>query len=64
MGTHAVDVYTGAQLPGQHVIIKPGVIHWGYNAGANTAEAVNFALPNHRSVSPADAATKSISSMS
>ena len=42
-----VDVYTIVQHPGQYVIVKPGVLHWGYNAGANTAEAVNFALANH-----------------
>ena len=41
---HGVDVKTYVQHAGQHVIIKPGVIHWGYIAGANTAEAVNYCL--------------------
>ena len=27
--------------------MTPGVIHWGYNAGDNTAEAVNFGFDDH-----------------
>ena len=44
---HGIDVYTYVQNPGDYVIVKPGVVHWGYNSGSNTAEAVNFALKNH-----------------
>ena len=45
---HNVKVYTLVQQPNQYVIVKPGVLHWGYNAGPNTAEAVNFALSSHK----------------
>ena len=43
----ASDVYRIVQQPGQYVVIKPGVLHWGCNCGDNTAEAINFALANH-----------------
>ena len=49
-----VDVYTYTQKPGDYVIIKPGVIHFGFNSGDNTAEAVNFALKDHVDVELAD----------
>lgn len=42
-----VTVYTALQQPGDYVIVKPGVIHWGMNLGFNTAEAVNYALEDH-----------------
>ena len=42
-----VTVYTVLQRPGDYIIIKPGVLHWGMNLGENTAEAVNFALGDH-----------------
>jgi len=42
-----VTVHTLIQRAGQYVLIKPGVIHWGFNTGPNTAEAANYALPNH-----------------
>ena len=31
----------------QYVIVKFGALHWSYNTGSNTADAVNFALSNH-----------------
>ena len=39
--------HTIVQHPGQYVIVKPGVLRWDYNSGANTAEAANFAFANH-----------------
>lgn len=32
------------------MLIKPGVPHWGWNAGDNVAEATNFILYNHLEV--------------
>ena len=31
----------------QYVIVKSGALHWSYNTGLNTADAVNLALFNH-----------------
>ena len=45
--SRGVDVYRIVQYPGQYVIVKPGVLHWGFNAGDNVAEATNFACADH-----------------
>ena len=39
--SRGIQVFRLIQGPGDHVIVRPGVIHWGFNV----AEAVNFALP-------------------
>ena len=44
---HGITVHRIVQHPGEYVIVKPGVIHWGFNSGANVAEAINFALSTH-----------------
>ena len=43
-----VQVYRIVQKAGQYIIVRPGVLHWRFNSGPNVAEAVNFALSNHK----------------
>ena len=38
------DQYTNER---NYIFVAPGVIHWEYNAGDNTAEAVNFGFDDH-----------------
>ena len=42
-----VDVYTVTQHRGEYVNVPPSIIHSGYNAVDNTAEAVNFGFDDH-----------------
>ncbi len=42
--TGNVLVTKGVQEEGQFMITFPGAYHFGFNAGFNCAEAVNFAL--------------------
>ena len=51
--SHQVDVYAALQQPGNCVIVKPRVMHWGMNLGRNMAEAANFALASHAEEIPA-----------
>ena len=46
---NGVKVFRIVQHPGQYVIVRPGVLHFGFNTGDNLAEAANFALKNHLS---------------
>jgi jumonji domain-containing protein 2 len=46
LAQHGVPYCCGAQQRGEFMITFPRAYHWGFNAGPNIAEAVNFALDN------------------